>query len=166
LRCSSRRAHKLPGARGPYVLDRAEVEQLKVERDAAAQAKAEREIQRRLQAARTYQTEAEIRQALTDFETWDELLNAGFPPVEASADGERFDPRDADERASSHAARRFRPSSGRPSESSTMGCRSPRALMSAASSASSSAVIIGNWSAAGAGRFHGQENASHRTATL
>jgi hypothetical protein len=57
----------------------------------------EREIQRRLQAARTYQTEAEIRQALTDFETWDELLNAGFPAVERPADAERYDPRDADE---------------------------------------------------------------------
>jgi len=46
----------------------------------------EREIQRRLQAAKTYKTEAEIRQALTDFRTWGELLNAGFPPVDAPAE--------------------------------------------------------------------------------
>jgi hypothetical protein len=46
----------------------------------------DREIQRRLQAAKAYPTEAEIRQALTDFTTWDQLLNAGFPPVDAPAD--------------------------------------------------------------------------------
>jgi hypothetical protein len=57
----------------------------------------EQEIQRRLRAARTYETEAQIRELLTDFETWDELARAGFPPVEKPADAERYDPRDADE---------------------------------------------------------------------
>lgn len=42
----------------------------------------EREIQRRIQAARTYKTEAEIRRAATDFETWRDLYNAGFPTYE------------------------------------------------------------------------------------
>jgi len=59
----------------------------------------EREIQRRLQAARTYPTEAQIRLAVDGFGTWSDLYNAGFPPVEMPADAEPFDPRDADERA-------------------------------------------------------------------
>jgi hypothetical protein len=59
----------------------------------------EQEIQRRLRAARTYETEAQIRELLTDFATWDEVARAGFPAVEALADAEPYDPRDADERA-------------------------------------------------------------------
>ncbi|MDG4784376.1 hypothetical protein O7626_41055 [Micromonospora sp. WMMD1102] len=43
----------------------------------------EQEIQRRLRCARAYKTEAEIRAALTDFGTWDELARAGFPAYEA-----------------------------------------------------------------------------------
>lgn len=43
----------------------------------------EQEIQRRLRCARAYKTEAEIRAALTDFATWDELARAGFPSYEA-----------------------------------------------------------------------------------
>lgn len=58
----------------------------------------EREIQRRLQAARTYLAEAQIRQLLTDFRTWDDLLNAGFPSIEMPPDAEIYDPRDADEK--------------------------------------------------------------------
>ena len=42
-----------------------------------------REIQRRIQCARTYPTEAQIRQVLADFGTWFELHSAGFPPYEA-----------------------------------------------------------------------------------
>jgi hypothetical protein len=41
-----------------------------------------REIQRRLQCARTYPTEAQIRNAITDFKSWFELIQAGFPPYE------------------------------------------------------------------------------------
>lgn len=40
------------------------------------------EIQRRLRAARAYETEAEIRIAGYAFGTWRELAQAGFPPVE------------------------------------------------------------------------------------
>lgn len=58
----------------------------------------EREIQRRLQCARTYETEAEIRQALADFETWWELSTANFPAIEAPAEGEPYDPRNAEEK--------------------------------------------------------------------
>lgn len=42
-----------------------------------------REIQRRMQCARTYRTEGQIRRVLADFETWDELSRANFPPYEA-----------------------------------------------------------------------------------
>src|SRR6266540_1006955 len=47
----------------------------------------EREIQRRLQCARAYPTEAQIRHAVSGFETWHDLVAAGFPPFEAP-DGE------------------------------------------------------------------------------
>ncbi len=42
-----------------------------------------REIQRRLQCARTYPTESQIRHAVSAFETWHDLVAAGFPPFEA-----------------------------------------------------------------------------------
>lgn len=58
----------------------------------------EREIQRRIQCARTYLTEAQIRQVLADFGTWDDLHRANFPPVEVLDEGEVYDPRDADEK--------------------------------------------------------------------
>lgn len=45
-----------------------------------------REIQWRLQCARAYPTEAQIRNAITDFETWFDLIQAGFPAYEAPAD--------------------------------------------------------------------------------
>jgi hypothetical protein len=57
-----------------------------------------REIQRRLQCGNAYQTEAELRQVLAQFATWDDLHRANFPPLEMPCDGEPFDPRDADER--------------------------------------------------------------------
>lgn len=47
----------------------------------------EQEIQRRLRCARAYSTEFEIRAALTDFGTWDQLARAGFPAYEVP-DGE------------------------------------------------------------------------------
>jgi hypothetical protein len=58
----------------------------------------EREIQRRLQCARTYLTEAQIRQLLADFGTWGDLHRANFPGVEMPPDAEPYDPRDADEK--------------------------------------------------------------------
>lgn len=42
-----------------------------------------REIRYRLQAARTYKTESEIRQASAEFETWSALIEADFPAFEA-----------------------------------------------------------------------------------
>jgi hypothetical protein len=46
----------------------------------------EQEIQRRLRCARAYSTEFEIRAALTDFATWDDLARAGFPAFEVPED--------------------------------------------------------------------------------
>lgn len=62
---------------------------------------AQREIQRRLQCARAYQSEAEIRRAADTFGDWSDLYNAGFPPVQVplDADTDPFDPRDAGEKA-------------------------------------------------------------------
>jgi hypothetical protein len=59
----------------------------------------EREIQRRLQAGKAYPTEAQITHICASYETWGALRNAAFPPVEAPADAEPYDPRDAAERA-------------------------------------------------------------------
>lgn len=47
----------------------------------------EQEIQRRLRCARAYPTEAEMRHAVTDFDTWRDLVGAGFPAYVAP-DGE------------------------------------------------------------------------------
>lgn len=58
----------------------------------------EQEIQRRLKAARTYQTEAEIRAAAHGFATWAELARAGFPAVEMAADAEPADDRNDGDR--------------------------------------------------------------------
>jgi hypothetical protein len=63
----------------------------------------EREIQYRLKAARAYPTEAQIRRSTSDFATWSDLVQAGFPPYEASPDEPPADARDADERAHDHA---------------------------------------------------------------
>lgn len=41
----------------------------------------EREIQRRIKCATVYDSEAKVRQALTDFGSWSEIVNAGFPAV-------------------------------------------------------------------------------------
>lgn len=44
-------------------------------------------IKRALQCARAYQTESQIAHAVRDFESWRDLVAAGFPPYEA-AEGE------------------------------------------------------------------------------
>jgi len=46
----------------------------------------DREIQRRLQCARTYKTISQIRQAMADFGTWAELAEANFPEVTVDED--------------------------------------------------------------------------------
>lgn len=57
----------------------------------------EREIQWRLQCARTYPQESQIRSAATDFGTWWALVRAGFPPYPAT-EGERpYNPLETDE---------------------------------------------------------------------
>lgn len=61
------------------------------------------EIQRRLRCARAYKTEAEIREALTDFGTWDELARAGFPAYEAPEGEPLADYRTEAERKRDHA---------------------------------------------------------------
>jgi hypothetical protein len=60
----------------------------------------EQEVQRRLRCARTYRSEAEIRESAHGFKNWDELARAGFPPVQVplDADTEPFDPRDSYEK--------------------------------------------------------------------
>lgn len=60
----------------------------------------EREVQYRLQAARTYPSEAEVRSAAADFGAWRNLCDAGFPSVQVPLDSETgpFDPRDEDEK--------------------------------------------------------------------
>lgn len=56
----------------------------------------DREIRRRLQCARAYATEAEFGQALTEFPSWFDLLNAGFP-ARPMPDGEPVDYRTPEE---------------------------------------------------------------------
>ena len=58
----------------------------------------DREIQRRLQCARAYPTESQIRQALADFETWDELHRANFPAYATPTDEPPADHRTEAER--------------------------------------------------------------------
>lgn len=58
----------------------------------------DQEIQRRLRAARAYPTEDQIRRAATDFETWRDLVNAGFPDYERLDTEPDYDPRWTDER--------------------------------------------------------------------
>jgi hypothetical protein len=43
----------------------------------------EQEIQRCIRCARAYPTESQIRRAATDFDSWWDLVDAGFPPYEA-----------------------------------------------------------------------------------
>jgi hypothetical protein len=77
----------------------------------------EQEVQRRLKCARTYPTEAEIRESAHGFKNWDDLARAGFPPVQVplGADTEPFDPRDEDEKrrdAARELARRGQEAAG------------------------------------------------------
>lgn len=59
----------------------------------------DREIRRRIQCARTYQTDSQIGHAVADFETWRDLAEAGFPAYEPE-DGEPLsDHRTESERA-------------------------------------------------------------------
>jgi hypothetical protein len=77
----------------------------------------EQEVQRRMRCARTYPTEAQIRESAHGFKNWDALAREGFPPVEIPAGVEAlpFDPRDEDEKrrdAARDLARRSQEDSG------------------------------------------------------
>ena len=61
-----------------------------------------REIQRRIQVAKAYPQESQLRQLLTQFKTWDEVINSGFPPIHAT-EGERpYNPLETDELVQQH----------------------------------------------------------------
>lgn len=53
----------------------------------------EREIRRRVQCARTYPTRSQIGQLLTDFRTWDEVINSTWPEYPTLEDERPYDPR-------------------------------------------------------------------------
>jgi len=61
-----------------------------------------REIQYRLQIARAYPTEGQIRNAIADFETWFDLIQAGFPAYEAPPGEPPADWRTESERTRDH----------------------------------------------------------------
>src|SRR5258707_10860199 len=68
----------------------------------------ERELQRRLQCARAYPQESQIRQLLTDFRTWDDVINSGFPPYPATEDERPYNPLETDELIQQREADRVR----------------------------------------------------------
>ena len=66
---------------------------------------APREIQRRIQCARRYPTESQIRRAAADFETWRDLYYAGFPTYLADLDEPPADHRTEAEKSHDTAVR-------------------------------------------------------------
>lgn len=58
-----------------------------------------REIRYRMQCARTYPTESQIGNAVADFKTWHDLIQAGFPPYPVEPDEPPADHRTKAERA-------------------------------------------------------------------
>lgn len=63
----------------------------------------DREIRNRLQAARAYPTEAQIRQVAAEFPHWTALVDAGFPAYPAPDDEPPADHRTDAERRRNHA---------------------------------------------------------------
>lgn len=63
----------------------------------------ERELRYRLQAARAYPTEAEILQAIAEFDTWSALIQANFPGFGAPPNEPPADHRTDAERKRDHA---------------------------------------------------------------
>jgi hypothetical protein len=63
----------------------------------------DREIRYRLQCARAYPTEAEIGNVIADFDTWFDLIQAGFPSYEVPDDEPPADHRTDAERKRDHA---------------------------------------------------------------
>lgn len=78
-------------------------EQLIAAATAAGLKLTDREIRRRIQCARTYGTEAEIGRVTSDFESWFDLLKAGFPPYEVPSGEPLADHRTESERDHDHA---------------------------------------------------------------
>lgn len=70
----------------------------------------ERELQRRLQCGRTYPKQSQIRQALADFRTWNDLHLANFPPYDGDPDELPFNPLETRELVKQHETQgdRFR----------------------------------------------------------
>lgn len=68
-----------------------------------------RELQYRIQCARAYATESQIRNAVADFGAWRDLIQAGFPAYDAPQDEPPADHRSKDERARDHARRMLNP---------------------------------------------------------
>jgi hypothetical protein len=64
-----------------------------------------REIRYRLQAARAYKTDSQIRQAAAEFDTWTALIAADFPPFESDPDEPPADHRTDDEKKRDAARR-------------------------------------------------------------
>lgn len=77
-----------------------------------------REIQYRIRCGRTYPTESQMRNAVSHFATWHDLVAAGFPPFEPDEEGEpEADHRTDAERAAAAKAelrRQFGPNGGDP----------------------------------------------------
>lgn len=67
--------------------------QLVAEARARGLSLSEREIQRRIQCARTYPTEDQIRHAVADFRTWRDLAAKNFPAYDAGSDAAAADHR-------------------------------------------------------------------------
>jgi hypothetical protein len=63
-----------------------------------------REIQWRMQAAKAYPKESQIRAACTHFATWWDLTHSGFPPFEGDPDERPYNPLETDELERQHAA--------------------------------------------------------------
>jgi hypothetical protein len=63
----------------------------------------DREVRNRLRCARTYPTESQIGHAVSDFGSWHDLIEAGFPPYEAELNEPPADYRTQNEKDHDHA---------------------------------------------------------------
>jgi len=90
-------------AKGSSQLKPGTAEQLTAAATASGLKLSERELRYRLQLARVYPTEAEILQAIAEFETWSALIQANFPAFAAPDDEPPADHRTKAERDHDHA---------------------------------------------------------------
>jgi hypothetical protein len=68
----------------------------------------ERELRARRQCGKAYPGRSQIRQALTDFETWNQLLDASFPPYDGEEDELPHNPLDTEELIKQHGTEESR----------------------------------------------------------